>query len=506
MPSLSEAQRTWVDRFLGKSSSQPVESAVPDGRVASGPKPRGTLVDIDDLEGNPNVQRDNPNLKLPTRHQMVKVIDLDQGKEYEATADQVKEIKKSPDYIDNFKELRAQPDWMELTIDRIEFIYSSGKKYFVEMDSVNHNLNHSAQYFGRKGGIYYPRDANGNTLIDAMNTPKVVGGKEWIDKEIARRKDEREKIAWIVYTFAGAVASLGGTAGGGKGGGRVSPPAGGGRPLPRTGGTPTGGRPTSGGTGGGRAKPTGGTGGGKPPTGAPAKPTGGTGGAPTSGGAPTTGGSFKGGGKPKGGAGTTSKPTGGDGDPGKATGKKRDPIKPDKTNAGEGKASKTTSGSKDSKKNGGKGDSDKSTGKEKPSGGGDDGKGKPNTGSGGKPVTGSGTKTETPARPPLMSADELNQPVPQAKRAKGHGPPRKLEPDERKNANIVLNALEEMRAGNQAPFNQLGPLRPHLNTKGEFSGWYGVDLRPGNPGALNQMRIYFQPGKGTFRVMLRQGH
>jgi hypothetical protein len=200
-----------------------------------------------------------------------------------------------------------------------------------------------------------------------------------------------------------------------------------------------------------------------------------------------------------------------DGDPGKATGKKGDPIKSDKRTADEGKAAKTTSGSKDSKNNAGKGDSAKSTGKGNPRDGAADGsetgKGATDTGSEGSPATGSGTKTPAPASKPLMSADELNQPVPQAERAKGFGPPRRLDAEERKNAKIVLHALEEMKKGNPKPFEQLGPLRPHSNTRGEFAGWYGVDLRPGNPGALNQMRIYFKgTGKGDFKVMLRQGH
>lgn len=200
----------------------------------------------------------------------------------------------------------------------------------------------------------------------------------------------------------------------------------------------------------------------------------------------------------------------GDGDPGKTTGKKREPNKADKTTVGEGQTVKTTGGDpKDPK--GPKGDAGKSTGKDKSPGdaadGPESGKGPPGTGSAKSPSTGTGTKTPASARPPLMSDAELNQPVLQAKRAKGYGPPRRLEPAERKVAKEVLSALEDVRAGNKDAVNRLESLRPHLNSNGEFAGWYGVDLRPGNPGALNVMRIYFKKSDtGDFKVMLRQGH
>jgi hypothetical protein len=430
MAVLDEVQRKWVNDFLGNSSGDGVASILPHNIVMADSKVRPTLVNVDDLKGNPHVKPDSPDLRHSAPHK-VKVIDLDQNKEYEVTDEQVKEIKKSPDFIDNFKELKAQPDWMQLKVVKIEFIYSSGKKFFVEMDSVNHGVNHNAHFYGRKGGIYYPRDADGKLLVDAVTTPHVVGGKEWIDKEIARRKQQREEIAWIVYTFAGAVASLGGAAGGGKGGGgTVRRPVGSGPP-----------KPSGGNTGGGRS---GGGGSGSKGSGAPAKPTGGSG---TSGTGttpkPTGSGSPKGGhgtaANPAGAGGVTSNPTSGrvvspkggggspskagrsgekgrtpikadnakgrtsDGDPGKTAGKRRDPVKTDKRTAGEGKSVKVTSGSKDSKVEGHKGDSAKSTAKDKPIGGGAGGRGTggdtPKTGSV-PPPGGEKTKTgTTPAAP-----------------------------------------------------------------------------------------------------------
>jgi hypothetical protein len=54
---------------------------------------------------------------------------------------------------------------------------------------------------------------------------------------------------------------------------------------------------------------------------------------------------------------------------------------------------------------------------------------------------------------------------------------------------------------------RVSSFRPHEWTTGEFAGWWSIDLLPGNPGALNKMRIYFRQGKdGSLEAILRQGH
>jgi hypothetical protein len=220
-----------------------------------------TLVDVDELKGNPNLKPEGPDLQVPKRAQRVRIFDLDKGTEYEVTAEQVSAIKRSDTYIDNYEKLHAQPDLVELTVDKMVLFYSGGKTLSVDMKSVSHGLNHSALFFCLRGGIHYPCDSGKKLSIDAVNTPKVVGGKEYVDKEIARRQQQREEIAWLVYIFGGAISSLAGAAAGGpKGGGGRGPLTTRPTPRPRTrGGTGSAGsgsaKPAASGTAGGSAKP-----------------------------------------------------------------------------------------------------------------------------------------------------------------------------------------------------------------------------------------------------------
>jgi len=247
-----------------KPPTVPTQRNVPSYGVSA--RANVTLIDIDDLKGNPNLKPEGPDLQVPKRAQMVKIFDLDKGTEYEVTAEQVRAIKGSDTFIDNYQKLHAQPDWMELTVDKMELFYSGGRKFSVDMKSVNHGLNHSAQFYCLQGGIHYPCDSGKKLSIDAVNTPKVVGGKEYVDKEIARRKQQREEIAWLVYIFGGAVSGLAGAAGGGPkgGGGRMPLTA---RRTPRS--------RTPGGTGSTRS------GSAKPPATSTARPSAGSSGKPS---------------------------------------------------------------------------------------------------------------------------------------------------------------------------------------------------------------------------------
>jgi hypothetical protein len=87
---------------------------------------------------------------------------------------------------------------------------------------------------------------------------------------------------------------------------------------------------------------------------------------------------------------------------------------------------------------------------------------------------------------PLLSAEELNRPVPQVKGLSG--PRRQLTSAERANANEIQAVLMRMQKGDQAALNELAAFRAKPLT-GDLSGWTELDLLPGNPGGLNQMRM-----------------
>ena len=87
---------------------------------------------------------------------------------------------------------------------------------------------------------------------------------------------------------------------------------------------------------------------------------------------------------------------------------------------------------------------------------------------------------------PLLSAEELNRPVPQVKGLSG--PRRTLTSEERANANRIQAVLARLQKGDQAALNELAAFRAKPLT-GELAGWTELDLLPGNPGGLNQMRM-----------------
>ncbi len=101
--------------------------------------------------------------------------------------------------------------------------------------------------------------------------------------------------------------------------------------------------------------------------------------------------------------------------------------------------------------------------------------------------------------PRLISAEELNKQIPQAGNVGGEK--RLLNRVERKNANYILDALQDVGKGDASAMNRLSPFRPHQHGSGEFAGWWSVDLVEGNPG---EMRIFFRQGQNGFEAKIRQ--
>ena len=137
----------------------------------------------------------------------------------------------------------------------------------------------------------------------------------------------------------------------------------------------------------------------------------------------------------------------------------------------------------------------KATADKVPSGGGD----KPEA----DPVK---TGSAAPAKP-LLTPEDLNKSVPQRKGITGAK--RRLEPPEREMAKRVLSILERVRKGDADAMNELVTklgLRPPKELTGDLSGWYEVDLLPGNPGGLNEMRLILRSKGGDFEVRLLQMH
>jgi hypothetical protein len=105
---------------------------------------------------------------------------------------------------------------------------------------------------------------------------------------------------------------------------------------------------------------------------------------------------------------------------------------------------------------------------------------------------------------PLLTPEELNQPVPMRRGLNGN--PRPLNPGERINANKIQDVLRRFQEGDEAALRQLANFRAKPLT-GDLAGWTELDLLPGNPGALNQMRVLIRiDASGKIEARLLQMH
>ncbi len=111
-------------------------------------------------------------------------------------------------------------------------------------------------------------------------------------------------------------------------------------------------------------------------------------------------------------------------------------------------------------------------------------------------------------KPPLLSAAELNKPVPQIR--DGMGPKLMLNREERSGVLQILNVLERLRADPKdlSPWQDLGDRAVKKMAYGAYAkeGWYEIYVLEGNPGAFNRIRVIFRIVNGEMEAKLRQVH
>jgi len=105
---------------------------------------------------------------------------------------------------------------------------------------------------------------------------------------------------------------------------------------------------------------------------------------------------------------------------------------------------------------------------------------------------------------PLFTPEELNRPVPMRRGLTGN--PRPLDSGERIGANKIQDVLRRFQEGDEAALRELSNFRAKP-LKGDLAGWTELDLLPGNPGGLNQMRILVRiDAGGKIEARLLQMH
>src|SRR5262249_32600263 len=107
---------------------------------------------------------------LPTGGDLVDFIDQDSGTTEKKPRSQ---IIKLPDYIDAFDKVKAPPDLTTLEVKDIQLVFSSGRTFTVQVESIHFGPGQRAYIYGRKGGVVYPRDQAGKVELDTTNTPYI---------------------------------------------------------------------------------------------------------------------------------------------------------------------------------------------------------------------------------------------------------------------------------------------------------------------------------------------
>ncbi len=104
----------------------------------------------------------------------------------------------------------------------------------------------------------------------------------------------------------------------------------------------------------------------------------------------------------------------------------------------------------------------------------------------------------------VTGRNDFDVPIQQLESARGQR--RSLTRAERQGAEEVLSDLAAARRGDKQSQTRIESRRPHVYESGEMAGWTSLDVLMGNPGALNQMRIFYRSVPNGIEWRIRQVH
>jgi len=107
-------------------------------------------------------------------------------------------------YVDNATTASPiQPDWLTLEFlnEPVTLGYSTGAQLTIKVGDISLDFSMPAEGYRKSGGIVYPTDASGSVILNAETTPRLAGMRRYLHEEIAKRSEERVRIAEIVHSF-----------------------------------------------------------------------------------------------------------------------------------------------------------------------------------------------------------------------------------------------------------------------------------------------------------------
>ena len=139
-------------------------------------------------------------------------------------------VRSSPKYVDNgLVSVGAEiKDILSLEITQVKFDYINKPRLVIPSQAIDLVATARSEQFIKVHDVIYPTKSDGSITFNVQDTPNIVQGAFVKRDQRAELLAERERVAWIVYKFAGAIASLGHQAAAGP---RATIPRGPGRSL-----------------------------------------------------------------------------------------------------------------------------------------------------------------------------------------------------------------------------------------------------------------------------------
>ncbi len=102
-------------------------------------------------------------------------------------------------------------NWLTLAVDKeiVDLVYFDGRRASTRLGSISLESGQPAKQYGKKKGVIYPIDDQGNRIFDDTNTPNLTAIRRWYLSEAKRAIDRRVEIAEIVHVFAKTIGASG---------------------------------------------------------------------------------------------------------------------------------------------------------------------------------------------------------------------------------------------------------------------------------------------------------
>lgn len=113
---------------------------------------------------------------------------------------------------DNINTFRLRDlNWLVPEVDKeiLDLVYVDGRRASMRLGSISLEPSRMAEQYGKKSGVIYAIDRQGNRIFDRSNTPNLAFIRRWYLTEVKKLIDTRVEIAEVTHAFASTIGALG---------------------------------------------------------------------------------------------------------------------------------------------------------------------------------------------------------------------------------------------------------------------------------------------------------